>query len=111
MLFMDVVRNEKMKRGQIVLPSLPEAKTTEDESQVANTVMEPSERITHDLNLYTPEQFRKHFDGTAYDYGIELDLKYTRREVYQEARIAHENRRYNLERGIPEICQEFLDSL
>ena len=71
----------------------------------------PNFVIEHDLSVYSTEDFRKHFDGTEYNYSLELDLKYTYRSVYESARIAHENRMLNLKRGIPPGCQEFLEAL
>lgn len=67
--------------------------------------------IEHDLSVYSIEDLRKHFDGTEYNYSLELDLKYTHYFVYESARIAHENRMLNFKRGIPPVCQEFLDAL
>ena len=71
----------------------------------------PDFTIEHDLSVYSTEDFRKHFDGTKYNYSLELDLKYTHRSIYEAARIAHENRMLNLKRSIPQVCQEFLDTL
>ena len=62
-------------------------------------------------SAYTKDDYCRHFNGESYNYEIELDLKYTLREVYEAARIAHENRMTGLKRGIPAICKAFLDTL
>ena len=62
-------------------------------------------------SAYTKDDYCRHFNGESYNYEIELDLKYTLREVYEAARIAHENRMMGLKRGIPAICKTFLDTL
>lgn len=67
-------------------------------------------QIQHDLSAYTKEDYIKHFNGEKYDYDIELALKYTYRDVYQAARIAHENRMLGLHRDIPPLCQAFLNT-
>lgn len=65
----------------------------------------------HDLSVYAIEDFRRHFNGEAYDHSMELDLKYTHREIYNAARIAHENRMWGLKRGMPTVCRVFLENL
>ena len=109
-----IVEKEKARLAQPLL----EVETTEVE--IANQPLKeqpqvyypPDFTIEHDLSVYySTEDFRKHFDGTKYNYSLELDLKYTHRSIYEAARIAHENRMLNLKRSIPQVCQEFLETL
>ena len=108
-----IVEKEKTRLAQLSL---------EVETSDIETINQPVEEqpqvyhplnfvIEHDLSIYSIEDFRKHFEGTEYNYSLELDLKYTHYSVYESARIAHENRMLNLKRGIPPVCQEFLDAL
>lgn len=108
-----IVEKEKTRLAQLSL---------EVETSDIETIDQPVEEqpqvyhplnfvIEHDLSIYSIEDFRKHFEGTEYNYSLELDLKYTHYSVYESARIAHENRMLNLKRGIPPVCQEFLDAL
>ena len=63
---------------------------------------------------YNCDDYTKHFDGTEYNYDIEFMLKHSPngldRQAYNASRIAHENRRWGLKRGIPTVCQEWLDN-
>lgn len=108
-----VVEKEKVRLAQTLL------KVETSDLETANQLVEeqpqvyypPNFVIKHDLGVYSIEDFQKHFDGREYNYSLELDLKYTHYSVYESARIAHKNRMLNLKRGIPSVCQEFLDTL
>ena len=108
-----IVEKEKTQLAQSLLEV--ENKDIETTNQLVEEQPQvyypPNFVVEHDLSIYSIEDFRKHFDGTEYNYSLELELKYTHYSVYESARIAHENRMLNLKRSIPPVCQEFLDTL
>ena len=102
---------EQMIIEQMIKSVDTELECADSELEQAKPVIVYLFPISHDLSIYTKQQFLKHFDGTEYSYSIEIDLKYAYRDVYQAARVAHENRMLNLKRDIPTVCQKFLDNI
>lgn len=61
------------------------------------------------LRVWRRKELTAHFDGSAYDFAIELELKYQFSHIYQAARTAQTKRREGKDVPMPIVCKAWLN--